>query len=265
MADVIDIVIPTYGKSEYTMRCLGSLAFDGTPPHRVVWVDNGSDEHDYSAVAAMMRQTDISVKIPGPAGHTVPVNIGLRYSQFVMPFTPPAKWILILNNDVEFGSSDALINMVQVLKDNPAIGAVGPACSEGTGWQSITNIRSKLKGLGLPEGFSFMSLSERSKAMSGMHRATACDVSSLAFFCAMLRSEAVRSLGPLDETIGQGYGDDDDYCIRLKRAGWKLAVAPGAYVFHNHGTTFTARFRAEEITAMKKTARKAIEDRIHGR
>ena len=46
----------------------------------------------------------------------------------------------------------------------------------------------------------------------------------------------VEQTGFLDENIF-AYGEDNDYCIRLRSARQKLGVALGAYVHHDHGAT----------------------------
>jgi GT2 family glycosyltransferase len=50
------------------------------------------------------------------------------------------------------------------------------------------------------------------------------------------RTAAVRSVG-FDATLGSRVGyaqhEDKDVCMRLMRAGWLIAAAPGARVFHN--------------------------------
>jgi GT2 family glycosyltransferase len=60
----------------------------------------------------------------------------------------------------------------------------------------------------------------------------------LAFFCAIIRREALDDVGPLSEEYGLGYGEDDDYCIRMRQAGWKLGIANDAWVDHDHHATY---------------------------
>jgi GT2 family glycosyltransferase len=60
----------------------------------------------------------------------------------------------------------------------------------------------------------------------------------LAFFCAIIRREALDEVGMLSEEYGIGYGEDDDYCIRMRQAGWKLGIANDAWVDHDHHATY---------------------------
>ena len=54
----------------------------------------------------------------------------------------------------------------------------------------------------------------------------------IAFFCVLFPTAVVRRVGPLDEQFGWGYCEDDDYCMRLRQAGYRLSLCPGAVVSH---------------------------------
>ncbi len=55
---------------------------------------------------------------------------------------------------------------------------------------------------------------------------------TLAFVCVAIRREVLNKVGPLDERF-IGYGmDDDDYCLRVRQACYKLGIFDGCYVDH---------------------------------
>lgn len=55
------------------------------------------------------------------------------------------------------------------------------------------------------------------------------------FFFIMLRNEAIKKIGLLDEDLPGG--DDLDYCMRLREAGYKIAVTPQVFIWHHYGQT----------------------------
>jgi GT2 family glycosyltransferase len=75
----------------------------------------------------------------------------------------------------------------------------------------------------------------------------------LAFFCTLFRKEVFQKVGYLDEDFGIGYGDDDDFCQRMRQHKMKCAVAYGAYVYHDHQSTFSSMYSKDEIEKMKKS------------
>lgn len=59
------------------------------------------------------------------------------------------------------------------------------------------------------------------------------------YSCVILRRRAIDDVGLLDEEFFL-YGEDDDYNIRLIRAGWSLAIHTDVTVKHEHGVTSNA-------------------------
>ena len=53
-----------------------------------------------------------------------------------------------------------------------------------------------------------------------------------------IREEAVDKVGPFDESFGPGNFEDDDYCLRMRQAGYRLRIARDAFVFHYGSRTF---------------------------
>lgn len=58
------------------------------------------------------------------------------------------------------------------------------------------------------------------------------------FACACVRREVWEKVGPMDETLGLGYGEDLDYGIRTWQAGWRVMNYRKAFFFHERGKTF---------------------------
>ena len=134
------------------------------------------------------------------------------------------------------GALDAL---VQHLEREPHAGLVGPrvrdprgAVEESVGWFP-TLARERAHALYLDvllgrEGRrrrAFPAVSEAVEWISG---------------CAwVLRGEAIREVGPLDEDYFM-YFEDVDYCWRLRVAGWTVVAEPGVEILHG-GSVGSAR------------------------
>ena len=57
------------------------------------------------------------------------------------------------------------------------------------------------------------------------------DTDRLVAFCVLIRDEVRQRAGGLDERYGLGNFEDDDYCLRVRQAGYRLCVAEDAFVF----------------------------------
>jgi hypothetical protein len=56
----------------------------------------------------------------------------------------------------------------------------------------------------------------------------------------MVRSTAIQEVGLLDEDIFM-FGEDIDWCWRIKQAKWKVLYTPTAIVHHIHGASSRLR------------------------
>ena len=54
--------------------------------------------------------------------------------------------------------------------------------------------------------------------------------------CMILRREALDKVGVFDESIHM-YGEDSDLSLRIRKAGYKCAVIPDAWVWHRGGSS----------------------------
>lgn len=71
------------------------------------------------------------------------------------------------------------------------------------------------------------------------------------FPCVYIKREVLDKVGYLDEQFNQFGGDDLDYCIRVQKAGYKLAVTPRVTVQHESSpeggpTTFVKNLGVDE-------------------
>lgn len=56
--------------------------------------------------------------------------------------------------------------------------------------------------------------------------------------CCCLSRAAWEAVGPIDEQIGLGYGEDFDWGIRCWKAGYRVVNYRGAYFHHQRGATY---------------------------
>ncbi len=58
-------------------------------------------------------------------------------------------------------------------------------------------------------------------------------------FCLFIRRAALNQLGLFDVRFGHGYGEENDFCMRAREAGWRNVLCDDAYVVHLGGRSFS--------------------------
>lgn len=71
-------------------------------------------------------------------------------------------------------------------------------------------------------------------------------------FCVLIKREVINKYGLFDTIYGRGYGEENDFAMRLKAHGWKCAVANHSFVFHYESRSFGNEVRNKQIEKNEK-------------
>ena len=71
-------------------------------------------------------------------------------------------------------------------------------------------------------------------------------------FCVLIRREAINKVGLFDEIYENGYFDDNDFSMRLRKAGYKCSIANWAYIFHIGSKSFSDEYRIDRSRINQK-------------
>ena len=230
----IGIIIPVRNLSWMTINFLESLkANSDINKYRIYLIDNGSSAKEGKAVSDWLDKNapNFEITVSKKAlGFVKAVNIGIK-----RVMEDKLEYFFIFNNDtfVTAGWDDNLLESLK--RDDVAI--VGPMTSPPD-WRDIpmavTMIKDKIKYSQVAQALEGYS-SHLKKAFRGHYEK---EVDFLAFYCVGLKTSVIQSLGMLDERFGMGLYDDDDYCYRIEKAGYKIMLRKDVYVHHYHRSTW---------------------------
>lgn len=71
-------------------------------------------------------------------------------------------------------------------------------------------------------------------------------------FCVLIKNEVIEKYGLFDEIYGKGYGEENDFAMRLRSHGWRCAVANYSFVFHYESRSFGSEARNRQIEQNEK-------------
>lgn len=207
----VSIIIPTYNQREYVLQCVSSIEKHTPAPFEIIVVDNGSKD---GTAEAMLRKGGMVrvAALDQNRGFAGGVNHGLMMAR--------GRHIIVLNNDT-LVTPGWLDNMMTCLASDPKIGVVGPVTNYIGGDQQIQVPYREVE-----EMWPFAATHNRPDA--DKHRIT----DRLVGFCWLFSRELLERVGYLDEGYAVGNFEDDDWIIRVKLAGYQLAVAGDAFIHH---------------------------------
>ncbi len=212
------IVILNYNTRDLLDACLTSLCEQRDVDFAVCVVDNASSDGSADRVAQKHAWVDL-IRNAENNGYAAGNNLGLRHYGY--PEDGIARYVMLLNPDT-IVPPGALRGLIDFADAHPDVGIVGPRLLLMDGTLDLACRRS----FPTPE-VSFYRLTGLSKLFPrsrrfGRYNLTylsideQADVDSVVGACMMLRADAVKQAGLLDEQFFM-YGEDLDWCLRVKR------------------------------------------------
>jgi GT2 family glycosyltransferase len=245
----ISIVVISYNTIEMTRACLFSVYQNvGLLNVQVIVVDN--DSKDGSAL--MVRDlfpAAILVNNQDNVGFAVANNQGFRLAT--------GKYILLLNSDT-IVLSNVLQRSIEYLHSNPDVGAMGcrvlntdgtmqPTCS---GYPTLGRLFLMTLGLDRFPGLK----SHDQYLLRGWQRNTERDVEVISGCYLLVRREIINQVGDLDENFFF-FGEETDWCLRMRKAGWRLKFAPVGEIIHHGGGSVKKLNYRRDIMLSEATVR----------
>ncbi len=215
------IVLCYNGLAETTRPCLESIIAN-TPvdSYELIVVDNASTDGTADFLKNFATQhANVYVQLNDVnKGYAEGNNDGIRLAQ--------GEYVVLLNNDtlVPCGWLDRLL---KVFNKQPDVGMVGPVTNSAGNEQRI-----ELTGL------NEKNFEKLSAVYVERHKGVWFATEKLGFFCVAIRYTLIEKIGYLDEKFGIGMFEDDDYCIRAKKAGFSFAVVEDCFVYHKGSVSF---------------------------
>jgi len=235
----VEIIVCVHNALNDVKACLESVIRNTTAPYQLVLVDDGSELETAGFLRDFAAQHGCQLLRSDQAtGYTFAANRGLRVSS--------ADYVVLLNSDT-IVSPEWLDRMVMCAESDAKIAMAGPL-SNTASWQSVPKIEDNGDWAEnpLPEGISI-------EQMAGLIAADSARLyPRLPFlngFCLLIKRTTLKNIGEFDEeAFASGYGEENDYCLRIWAAGGTLALADDVYVYHAQSRSYSHERRKMLIT-----------------
>jgi GT2 family glycosyltransferase len=216
----LSVVIVSYNTVGLLRRCLGSVLASRTGRRfEVIVADNGSSDGSVSMLRA---------EFPGVVCLDQGENLGFARACNAAMERARGRYLLLLNPDTEV-RGDTLEASVRYLESYPDVGILGckvllpdgrldRACRRR--FPNPRNAFLRLFGMARLSDYNVEGPIDREADVDAVTGA----------FLLIPRAVADR-VGPLDEDFAM-YGEDLDWCWRVKAAGFRVVYYPGAEITH---------------------------------
>lgn len=224
-----DIIVPVYNGVDYLEPLFRSIRRNTKSPYRLIVIDDASpDARIWPRLQTLLRDQDkhaevILLRNTMNKGFVATVNRGAANTagNFVLLNTDvevPPLWLERLMAPLQmdrtiasttpFSNAATVCSFPDMNADNPPFAELNVERIDR--WFRL--IRGDLPIIELPTGVGF---------------------------CMGINADIWRQIGTFDEqTFGRGYGEENDWCLRARTAGYRSVMVPNLFVHHKHGGSF---------------------------
>lgn len=213
---VISIILNTNHRED-TLECLASLHLSTYSNHKVIVLDNRSDDGSVEAIRVKYPSVQI-LELEENLGYAGNNNAGIEQA-----LKMGANWVYVLNEDTIL-DEECLTQLVAVGERDCAIGILGPMVYHHEEPEVIQTAGGKF---GQRWDAYHLSVDEKDNGQyKDPHQVdwiSGCGI--------MVRREVIEQVGMIDERYFY-FWEETEWCLRAGKKGWKVMHVPRAKLWH---------------------------------
>jgi len=250
----LSVVIINYNSGDYLKKCLESISkslFDLNLVEIII-IDNASTDNSISLAEFFLKNS--SLNLTSKICH-LKSNLGFAAgnNRGVKMINPSSKYVLFLNPDttippntfnqmINFFDKNSQVDAATCSITLAATDQMQPECHRGfpTPWRSFCYF-TKISKL-FPKSSFFNGYLQGNLDTTKIHQIEACVGAFL-----MIKKSVGQKIGWWNETYFF-YGEDLDFCYRLKQHNFKLFFNPNCQITHFQGISSGIKNQTKQVT-----------------
>lgn len=245
----VALVAVCHNHLEVTKSFVESVMNELDSNYDLYLLDNGSSDDTWEYLSSFSNKDSESENKPLVLAYKSDINKGFAggnnilikeilavNKKGIIPNCVYPKYtnIILINNDTLI-TKKAIEELVKVCNSDEEIAATGPI-SNSVGGMQLSKQFVKLKDSEYKSIADIVANQRRVPIEAGM----------LVGFCLCLKTKVVEEIGFLDERFGFGMWEDNDYCLRIRNAGYRLYIVPNSLIYH-YGSQTIQDFGANNL------------------
>jgi GT2 family glycosyltransferase/glycosyltransferase involved in cell wall biosynthesis len=231
-----DIIIPIFNGYDFVKKLLDSIEENTAQlSYRLLLVDDASSEEYLShflAEFSHQKNNVVLIKNDENLGFVASVNKAFSYVK--------SDFFVLLNSDTQVPSG-WLPRLLDPLLKDPKVASTTPFSNSG----SLNSFPYVNKNNQLFNEYSIDIIDEAFKSLPRLNQQIV--IPTGVGFCMGIRTDLAKSYGFLDPAYGRGYGEENDWCLRLRQHGYNHVLTENLFVYHRGSSSFDQQEKEDLI------------------
>lgn len=229
----LSVIVVSWNTCDLLRDCLEAVCRQLRTGDEVIVVDNHSNDGSPDMVRALFPAIQL-IANPANVGFARANNQGIQSSR--------GDYILLLNSDT-IAPDGALHSLVNFMKQHTDAGACGPRLTRPDG-------AAQPYAFGNDPTLTYLLQRTISRVLfrRALHNWATDVVQQVDWVsgaCLMVRRAVIQHAGLLDENIFM-YFEDNEWCLRIRNAGWKIFYNPQVSILHLGGQSLARNPSAQQ-------------------
>jgi len=239
----IDIIIPVYNGFEFLEKLFDSIENNTSTPYRLIVIDDCSpDERVKPYLKQRLQKHENAVFIDHTDNKGFLKSVNEAYAH-------TSNHFVLLNTDTEVPSY-WLERLMYPILHMDKVASTTPFTNSG----EIASFPNFVADNPIFDHMDVDALDDAFKEVNptDFYEAVPTGVG----FCMGVNYTLAKSIGMFaEDTFGKGYGEENDWCQRAIKEGYKNLIVPNLFVYHKHGGSFSVE---EKEKLLKENASKLL-------
>jgi len=235
----VDLILPIYNGFDFVKDLLPNLKRATEIPFHLIIINDASPDEKIAPFIEKSKNDFKEITIitnPKNLGFVKSVNVGLKHAK---------NDVVILNSDTVL-PNNWLQRMMYPIWTNPKIASVTPFTNSGT----IASYPIVLKDNDI---FLNLNVNQIDSVFNPYNPNAYIDCPTGVGFCMAMSKIAISKVGGFDEeSFEKGYGEENDWCRRVAKNGFRNIIIPNLFIWHKHGGSFTTKEKENLIAKNTK-------------
>jgi GT2 family glycosyltransferase len=251
----VAVIVPNRNRPDLLKQCLKFMDFENGFKSELIIVDNASDDPSLSEIYVELKARHGAkiVNMNQKFNFARMVNLGVAAAR--------AETFMLLNNDVEI-TAPGLVEQLLAHALRPEVGVVGTKLLNGDGTVQHGGMLLEEGPAGVQTMLARHVLRGAARDDPGYLGALSCVRNYQAVTGALMagRRDVFLEVGGFDEVHLPVEFNDVDYCLRVRRAGYRVVCLPLDGIFHIESSTRGSEL-SPEIVCMRQAAMAIMAER----
>lgn len=215
--NIVSIIIPCFNAVKYTKQCVESVLGNSTYPYELILINNGSSDGTKKYLKNLKIKSEYLQKLriinlKSNYGVAKALNIGISKSC--------GKYVCYINNDVIVTKKwlEGLVYAMDLDKNNAVAGTL------------FNPFEDKIFVKRAEKNKNLISAAADKIRLSNLHKIK--KAKTVHGLCMCVKKSVFKKIGLFNENFYPCFGEDIEFCKRVKKYGYNLVDATDVFIFH---------------------------------